>query len=135
MNIKSMSDSEKSVILAKLNPAWKIKEFNSLDGRQAVVSDADNGRVLFRLFAKHNFFTVDENGDPHLMPQAWRVLNWAMTNNKENQLKPYFGYLLWEFITRTVDDIFELPPAKIQRLWLDKILSLTIKAGMMEESE
>ena len=139
--IDHLTDLEKSVMLAKLNPDWYVV---SKPDYARVCTAARVGPCLFMLTALHNFFTV-EDGNPHLMPWAWRVLNYTLEHlggvavSFENWLdeqthqtvqrgvlsqRTRYGPRYWF--------VFAMPPAEAQRIWLDKILTLAIEAGMIE---
>ena len=64
---------------------------------------------------------------PSNMSQAWQVMNWAVKNLNI----PNHHFQLREM----VNDIsfFTQPPSEAQRVWLDKILALTIEAGMIQD--
>lgn len=65
--------------------------------------------------------------DPANMALAWRVLSFAIDN---------FSIPNHHFALRAmVNDMafFTMPIAAAQRAWLDKILTLAIEAGMIEE--
>lgn len=82
--------------------------------------------------------------DPANMALAWRVLNWAMSedmqfvgfvnygNGWEHKPAEASSHGFSELVEREVD--FSLSPADAQRAWLDKILTLAIEAGMLEDT-
>ena len=61
--------------------------------------------------------------DPANMALAWRVLNWAFES------LPVQGEFFY-----AVSTWVQQPPAIAQRQWLDKILTLAIKAGIVKVS-
>ena len=121
MNIDEMSDSEKSVLLARamgmrivFNPTQIVEtaQHQELDGLDYVGLD---------------FYSTAN------MALAWRVLNWAIG------LSTPVWYPLSHWWTRldSIDDdgwkMLDLSPADAQRAWLDKVLSLAIDADLVPE--
>ena len=88
--------------------------------------------VGMRIDSGNGWFVPKVNNlyDPANMPKAWHALNWA------NKTK--FGGETtldqWSWWHNFVADMRLLPPAAAQRAWLDKILSLAIQAGMVQEN-
>lgn len=105
----------KSVTLAKLYPGWLVCEYPA-DPAYADVSDSA-GKVLFELSDSKNFYTKDKNDNPHLMPWAWHILNWVMTERGVNEV--FWG--LYDF-----SGVCFLPPKLAQQAWLDIILGIVI---------
>lgn len=125
MTTINLTTQEKSVLLAKLVDDWEVVERVNY---ARVCKRGKVGPCLFEMHKNHNFYTVDGDGNPHLMGWAWRVLNWAF-----DTLTPP----LHAETERRYDAICEkvewwLPPAEAQAAWLDKILELAIEAGMVQ---
>ena len=108
MDISSLTDQEKSVLLAK-----------------AMGLEISPNGTYFKHLPDWNQEYIWGNNfyDPANMALAWRSLNWADQQRAlSDRLADYFiAYLLW----------IE-PPADAQRLWLDKILELALEAGIVE---
>ena len=111
--IDKMTDNEKSVLLARAM-GWKL-----------------NDNVVYDVFDEFNLNVEYETlYDTANMSLAWRVLNWA----EENHLT-YKDDMISRRYVLPMLDLFKLPPAAAQRLWLDKILELAIEAGLVEREE
>jgi hypothetical protein len=130
MNIDNLSDEEKSVHLVKA--MGKYEDVALLQVVDALV-DGDrkhywqhNGEICLI----PNLYEVDENGDPLYMVLAWRVLNWGLGPHTQGTHRVIFPQIA-AFLYRE-KRVFTLSPATAQRLWLDKILSLCIEAGLVE---
>ena len=83
-----------------------------------------------------DLYEVDEKGDPFHMALAWRVLNWASEDKSPHpEEDDPIRWKLHEWLTFNVGWLDIQPPADAQRLWLDKILELTIEAGLIEVSD
>lgn len=135
MDISELSPVQKSVMLARLVNEWEVIE--RVDYARICKRDRV-GPCLFEMHKNHNLYTVDGDGNPHLMAWAWRVLNWAAEN--QTTIKgayianlrvkdEMYDWLLYD------GNIWDMPPADAQTLWLDKILSLAIEAGLVETAE
>lgn len=128
MEISKLTPVQKSVMLAKLMPEWDTMGYPY---DQTEVFHRETGKPLFLLTKNTNFYTVDEDGNPHSMAWAWRVLNWAITRSPEVGQENFHigvkemvnGFLLY-WATR--------PLAEAQTAWLDEILELAIGAGMVQ---
>ncbi len=117
MNIKDLTDQEKSELLIK-----RIGE----------------GGEPMLLFGNHLHFTkpdyddlddlykLDRHGNPLHLPQAWRVLNWAYAV-LEDQGRHHMFLDWWIIANLHVKSL-----SVAMRLWLDKILELAIEAGIVE---
>ncbi len=116
MNIETMSDSEKSVMLARLC-GWNVE----LLGDDVWVSNSDN-EYLFsvRLAAPKYLYNYK------WMFLAWRVLNWAGSHFRTVD---YMEIHNWFWMSQN----WRANPADAQRAWLDKILTLAMAAGMVTE--
>lgn len=124
MNIDEMSQQEKSVVLLGFLPDFHVEKL--VDGTHEVFDNS--GIPLFVIRKKYNLYTTDENGDPHLMPMAWRVLNLAEgLAQSDTRSDFYSGWMVF-----LPEMLFTLKPAEAQAAWLDKILSLAIEAVMVE---
>lgn len=129
MNIEQMTDEEKSVALARLM-GLEIDEGHRFEMPGDIWGGSDYWGWIT------NFYL------PIHMALAWRVLNWALRNEII-----YYGLVDWLYATSdNIPDgyktagsnwfsIFFLPPAEAQRIWLDKILSLAIEAGLVEDTK
>lgn len=136
MNTEGMNDNEKSVMLAKLcgwirpagdcyKPGLWIIEVPSLP----MWSIAHFWKTEPLDLPDFDFY------HPANMELAWRVLDWGLKvkptdptgsihepSRFHNKLRAWMPMYLWG-------------NPKAQRLWLDKILSLAIEAGMVEVGE
>jgi hypothetical protein len=112
MNVSEMSDQDKSVMLTELTGWGYAKTTFSLVGEMA-------GEGYMNLYRPGN------------MALAWLVLNWAEKTAQDN-IEAKF-YQLW--MAFMPEELFELPPADAQRLWLDKVLALAIEAGLVAPQE
>lgn len=125
-----VSDHQKTVQIINLMPDWSIWGMGE-DGDDIVLQIDGKETAVLRapdyLFAKRWMFL------------AWRVLNWAMSNNS-----PVFFCMVDWFYAEAEDvphgyktsgsnwfRLFMYEPADAQRAWLDKILTLAIEAGMV----
>ncbi len=136
--IEDMTDQAKSVLLAKAM-GWTISwnEYglgHIVDSNNetiyGVLDDLDED-ILLCLY------------EPRLMALAWLVLNWAwqqhdrivlVVDEDDEVVAESLKYWTW----RLVDVLWktgDLPPATAIRLWLDKILSLAIEAGLVKLEE
>jgi hypothetical protein len=142
VDISEMTPLEKSEALVKLNSNWEIKaiRFDFSGNELYRIEVIESPEVMWFLDRDTNLFTTDRNGDPHFMPLAWRVLNWALQQNQpvrgdlEELWEMPFGDELFGYLSAISpnDDglsVFEMPPAEARAAWLDKILSLAIEAG------
>lgn len=112
-----LSDQEKSVMLARLMGKAVDCNCGKPDCKFGRESQQRTGRDWF-------LPDVPNLYDPVNMSLAWLGLNWADTN-----LKGYDAldlYFWWD-----KGSLLSLPPEKAQRAWLDKILELAYKAGML----
>lgn len=143
MNITEMNAQEKSVMLVKLC------NFDDLRVRHvpAVVSTSNlelwqeqDNEAYDVVVYKRNRYGIDIY-DPANMALAWRVLNWALEQAKPTSDEVWalplgdelFGWLSAFSPNDDGLSVFELPPAEAQAAWLDKILELAIKAGMVKD--
>ena len=119
MNLEDMSDQEKSVMLAKAM-GWEIVP-------HPIYSDDS---PLFKIpNSKEWGWELDDNFyDQMNMALAWRVLNWLGIWDQNSQWTQYTQFWGWW----DQNDLWLTSPADAQRLWLDKILSLAIEAGIVE---
>ena len=110
---------EKSVLLAKATGVdWRIipiSDFDSIyeDSAEVVILDSND------ILVGHGTLY-----DPANMALAWRVHLW-MGKNDPLPCTPK-GYIYWW------NNLGIVREADAQRLWLDKILSLAIEAGIVE---
>lgn len=115
-DVKMSSDNEKSAMLARLM-GWQMGRYS-------------NGKPCFRppSRAPHGSYLHDLY-DPENMQLAWRVLNWA------EQYGDFYDWF-YAYDAEAGDEInwIAMPPAEAQRLWLDKILELAVRAGMTKET-
>ena len=114
--IDKMKPEEKSVVLARLC-GWHVER----TGSDIWVSNSENDYL----------FKIRLSGPGYLynykwMFLAWRVLNWACENFSTND---YIDIVRWFWGSQN----FRVPPAEAQTAWLDKILSLAIEAGMVND--
>ena len=116
MNIKELSDEQKSVMLAKLC-GWNI---NQQDSGKAWITCPDDAYATTNLYR------------PAFMFLAWRVLNWASSNKSPHpEERDEMQHKMQEWLTYHVGWLDILSPASAQRLWLDKILELAIEAELV----
>lgn len=122
MNIENMTDEQKSVMLAKL-VGWEVSERHGVESVHYI--DA--------VFVSTDKFTARLTGPDFLyadkwMALAWRVLNWAADRlpGETGQRQSFF-----KMLNGSGSALWWLSPEQAQRLWLDKILSLAIEAGMV----
>lgn len=107
MDIKTLTDEQKSVMLAKLC-GWVVT--NGFDG--IIISSSTE---VFQITLTSPNYLYNRKW----MFIAWLVLNWAMPNNDIDRWWVVVG-------------IYNKPPAEAQRAWLDKVLELAIEAGLVE---
>lgn len=114
MNVKELSDEEKSVMLARLAGL-----------------DVSPGKVLITI---DGYEHVNERPlglyDEIYMALAWRVLNWAI-DNEERFLESGGNAGVKEMVNWLLPSWASLLPAAAQRAWLDEILELAIEAGLV----
>lgn len=135
MNIDKMSDEQKSVMLAKLC-GWSF--FEHMQYYYYLLVDAYDNELAY-LPDYYNEFENDGNGRPNLydpanMSLAWKCIEWVTAPPKtlkmsEAALNTKFGYW-WQG-----NAMWAETAADAQRAWLDKILSLAVEAGMVEEAK
>lgn len=141
MSIEGLTTREKSVMLARLVDEWEVIE--RVDYARICKRDKV-GPCLFEIHKNHNFYTVDGDGNPHLMAWAWRVLNWAMGSQAVVKYEPLspdtepfdyqIGYAMYDWFYEHRDPA-KMPPAVAQAAWLDKVLELAIEAGLVKVDE
>ena len=68
--------------------------------------------------------------EPRYMEIAWRIVNWAFENSDTKNENVSFS--LAEITGE--HSIFRFPPKLAQQRWLDTILAIAIKAGMLPEA-
>jgi len=137
MNISDMNDRQKSVTLAALR-GWQVSEHE----HEHVYIKRDEQQ--FAITLTHPFYLYDKE----LMWLAWDVLNWAGSQVPQEVTAPggsltissWTGRLrhFWkesQWAERGKLFLYSMPPAEAQRLWLDKILSLAIEAGMVKDEQ
>lgn len=129
MNIQELSDEEKSVMLVRLARPLG-------DSCPAVYDDESDYEYLYDAgdcpCERENLY-YESN-----MSLAWHVLNWARKQGKWiDEWVSTFADRVWlEVIDiEDKDELFDMPPGKAQRAWLDKILGLAIEAGMVEDEQ
>jgi hypothetical protein len=124
MNISELTDQEKSVVLARLM-GWECTPF---------------GQIILPVPEEFDWFDIsiqapnianDTLYDQQNMALAWRVLNWASTDQVNSTL-------LWDQYQQFEEfwedsGMWHLPPADAQRRWLDKILEIAIEAGLVDD--
>lgn len=121
-DISKLTPQQKSVMLARLC-GWQW--VNRLDMHQMIV-DA-NGIML----CGGGFHTLNLY-ESHNMALAWRVLNWGA--KKLYTVDEWANDIVFTTDTSAYN-LWDLPPADAQRLWLDKVLELAIEAGMVTPNE
>lgn len=133
MDIGELTARQKSVLLAKLM-GWTVEVWATGDyGKRGEYHKAywtkTDGRVLDSDvvgFSEQeaiegqviNFY-AEAN-----MAEAWRVLNWAMAVNGPIQK-------VMTIYDPAMPMLPQMPPAKAQAAWLDKILSMAIEANLI----
>jgi hypothetical protein len=115
MNISEMSDREKSIALARL--AWSEGWHTDRDGR--IIEYLFYGDDASWALWSSSFGTTLY--DPSNMELAWRVLNWASTDDEIR--RAFVGF--WDNA-----DLWQVDPAEAQRAWLDTVLELAVEAGI-----
>lgn len=114
-DITTLTDEEKSVMLAKL-VGWEEVETNDFS-------------TCFWIDDERGYFYVWETGEglysSDNMPLAWRILNWAH-NNFVTVDRMAIHDMFW------VTQIYGSKPEDAQRLWLDRVLEIAIKGGVVE---
>ncbi len=114
-DIDSLTDHEKSKLLAKLI-GWEVSDLGQIFPEEFPGSDV----------AIHS---EDSLFNPRHMALAWQCLNYFEALDMS---APSLNWRLFEYPLRTLACE---SPAVAQRLWLDKILSLAIEAGIVELEE
>ncbi len=123
--IDDLTDHEKSMLLAKV---MELETF---------VDDFGKTWINFPGTTK---VATDLYLEIHIA-LAWRVLNWASEQGHDiddYSYPYYFAQGVEELFDTDVEiehQIWAKPPADAQRLWLDKILELTIEAGLVKLEE
>lgn len=135
MNIENMTDEQKSVMLAELC-GWKYT-YDGITHSWYSSNDAlDPSGFSYHEWQRVgtvDFAVIPLNlYDPANMALAWRVLNFAEING--GQLSCGIELAIERDTGASIKDLITLPPAEAQRLWLDKILTLAIEAGMVGET-
>lgn len=132
--MSELSDEQKSVMLAK---AMGWREAPTGRGFRPEIEDAD-GRQVYPLNEAWDSIWPDLYLPEH-MSLAWRVLNWATSNDSQI----YFRLVDWLYDSaESIPDgyktgganwfrLFMRQPDEAQRAWLDKILELAIEAGLV----
>lgn len=108
MDISTLTDSEKTLMLAKVM-GWRV-----CLGGEHIPIDIDENKTLY-LRPGNTLYTISN------MFLAWLVLSWAHEN-----LETRYADGVGHFIE------FWLPPEQAQRVWLDKVLELALDAGLVE---
>ena len=130
MNINEMTPEEKSVMLARLC-GWGVRQNKPVDYYQTSLVDSSGNVIINSVFMYHEISLskiVPNLYAPKNMALAWRVLNWAFETFEFTQDA---NFSLSEIAGE--HSVFRSPPELAQRRWLDKILSLAVEAGMVEE--
>ena len=138
--IDEMTDNQKTCLLVD-EMGWRLEfppDWNEYDAPFADIVDKDGQEidVLWDVYPSQqwNKFNLYNISNMHL---AWIVLNWA--HEKATHIadpfslqfdKWYYGFF---FGAQKGDEFYKtlpsLPPAKAQRIWLDRILALLIETG------
>lgn len=125
MDVVEMSDFEKTMMIINLIPDWQILGHGG-DGEAIALRTGSKETVVLRapnyLFASKWMFL------------AWRVLNWAHENLgtlEKSNIHNYFSAAWDGPEPKTLHWFYGKKPAAAQRLWLDKVLKLAIKAGLV----
>lgn len=129
MNINELSDKQKSVILARLC-GWTVDEVTQETMERLYGKRSDYmSRMVWRdilgvlyPFGLPNFYNTAN------MDTAWRVLNWATSNDSIHDELIDWDWHRWT----SHQHIWTMPPTEAQRSWLDKILELAIEAGLVD---
>lgn len=130
MNIGKLTTQQKSVLLAGLVDTWEVVE--RVDYAR-VCNKGKVGPCLFEMHKNHNFYTVDSDGNPHLMGWAWRILNWGLSMNSPLYPDdPPGASYVWARIRYVMNQSLDHEPAVAQTAWLDEIIELAIAAGLVE---
>jgi len=131
MSIETMTDHEKSVVLARLCGWFAPAGGGFLSGLWKL--DTGGNHVLDGFFSKSGEFLPDDFDlyAPVNMALAWRCIEWVTSPPKtlqmsEAALNTKFGYW-WQG-----NAMWAETAADAQRAWLDKIMTLAIEAGMVE---
>ena len=144
--MQEMSDQEKSVLLAKaMGDVFDSDTYCPICGwtyRNDGTGCAP-GSCSMRPAPKQRADETPNLYDPANMALAWRVLNWAseqmpketsppgmVVHTWAGRLHSFWGESHW--VGKSKLFIHSMPPADAQRLWLDKVLTLAIEAGLVE---
>lgn len=134
--IETMTEQEKSVILAKLCE-WETEIYQEYRRYYVVIRSKKEVLLNHQL----DVFLAPDLGireffhnlyNPTNMALAWRVLNWTMGIEKSNFRDRLNGS---EILHNPHRNLYKLPPEKAQKEILDKILSLAIETGMINDSK
>lgn len=117
MSRDEISKWQKTVHIINLMPDWSVWGMGE-DGDDIVLQIGDKETAVLR--------APDYLYAPKLMFLAWRVSNFVYSEffNGEDWCD---GYMTWWHEV----DWYRYEPADAQRIWLDKILTLAIEAGMV----
>ena len=127
-----MTEQEKSVMLARLC-GWQVETKPSSFAPDSTVAFVynSNGEPIMRDTLTGNESMLDLYR-PGYMTLAWKCIEWVTTPPKTLEmagaaLNARFAYW-WD-----ANHLWAETAADAQRLWLDKILSLAIEAGLVEK--
>ena len=124
MTMDNLTPQQKSVMLAKAM-GWEVwNQHGVMTFRPPEGLDPE----LFR----ENTIGIVDLYHPANMALAWRVLNWAMSPHHSPWV---FALAVGDFELEGFlyeAELWKIPPADAQRLFLDKILELAIEAGIVD---
>lgn len=137
--IYEINDTQvKSVLLAKAM-GWETGQI--LWNRVDMFADGyepEYREIIYYRESNNTSREVHDLYDPANMALAWQVLNWASDNESMGQYHAWWGDVvkepMWFIVNQYLGSMVlgKLPPADVQRLWLDKILELAVETGIVE---
>lgn len=138
MDISELSEQQKSVMLARAM-GWEYGIVGDDVGHGiATMRDSKGDMIWLEDFEYPAAYPYKNLYDPANMALAWGVLNWAWNQTGQHDNDPLDERQSQEWILKidqVLCDYWCDDPAKAQAVWLDLVLELAIKAGLVPAEE